>query len=136
MKEQLDKLKDKGYIYRYTIENDNLIISYGLSSVGETERSIDIENKDLKQALFESGEDIRDDIENSLVDDNDFFGYDNKEELEERIEEETLYLKHLSEVVEKSKEEKIREYIMSRNIRYDLVGEDLLDILNDEEEEE
>lgn len=136
MKEQLDKLKDKGYIYRYTIENDNLIISYGLSSVGETERSIDIENKDLKQALFESGEDIRDDIENSLVDDNDFFGYDNKEELEERIEEETLYLKCLSEVVEKSKEEKIREYIMSRNIRYDLVGEDLLDILNDEEEEE
>lgn len=38
--------------------------------------------------------------------------------------------------VESQKEEKIREYIMSRNIRYDLVGEDLLDILNDEEEEE
>lgn len=34
------------------------------------------------------------------------------------------------------KEEKIREYIMSRNIRYDLVGEDLLAILNDEYDDE
>ena len=33
----------------------------------------------------------------------------------------------------KSKEDKIREYITSRNIQYDLVGEDLLEILNEEE---
>ena len=33
----------------------------------------------------------------------------------------------------KSKEDKIREYILSRNIQYDLVGEDLLEILNEEE---
>ena len=32
----------------------------------------------------------------------------------------------------KSKEDKIREYILSRNIQYDLVGEDLLEILNEE----
>lgn len=33
----------------------------------------------------------------------------------------------------KSKEDKIKEYILSRNIQYDLVGEDLLEILNEEE---
>ena len=33
----------------------------------------------------------------------------------------------------KSKEDKIREYITSRDIQYDLVGEDLLEILNEEE---
>ena len=99
MKEKLDNLVKKGYIYDYTIENTEVIIRYGLSSVGTTERSIDIENKDLKQALFESGEDIKVDIESSLVDDNDFFGYDNKEELEDRIIEETEFLKELSTLV-------------------------------------
>ena len=33
----------------------------------------------------------------------------------------------------KTKEDKIREYIMSRNMQYDLVGEDLLEILDEEE---
>ena len=33
----------------------------------------------------------------------------------------------------KSKEDKIREYITSRNIQYDLVGEDILKILDEEE---
>lgn len=99
MKEKLEELKNKGYIYHYKIENNDIVITYGLSSVGETERSIDIENKSLKQALFESGEDIRVDIESSLVDDDDFFGYDNAEELEDRIVEETDYLKCLSKLV-------------------------------------
>lgn len=99
MKEKLDSLVSKDYIYDYTIEDTEVIIRYGLSSVGTTERVIDIENKDLKQALFESGEDIRVDIESSLVDDNDFFGYDNAEDLEDRIVEETEFLKELSELV-------------------------------------
>lgn len=99
MKEKLDSLVSKGYIYDYTIEDTEVIIRYGLSSVGTTERVVDIENKDLKQALFESGEDIRVDIESSLVDDNDFFGYDNAEDLEDRIVEETEFLKELSELV-------------------------------------
>lgn len=99
MKEKLDSLVSKGYIYDYTIEDTEVIIRYGLSSVGTTERIVDIENKDLKQALFESGEDIRVDIESSLVDDNDFFGYDNAEDLEDRIVEETEFLKELSELV-------------------------------------
>ena len=99
MKEKLDSLVSKGYIYDYTIEDTEVIIRYGLSSVGTTERVVNIENKDLKQALFESGEDIRVDIESSLVDDNDFFGYDNAEDLEDRIVEETEFLKRLSELV-------------------------------------
>ena len=99
MKEKLDSLVNKGYIYDYTIEDTEVIIRYGLSSVGTTERVVDIENKDLKQALFESGENIRVDIESSLVDDNDFFGYDNAEDLEDRIVEETEFLKELSELV-------------------------------------
>jgi len=99
MKENLDNLIKKGYIYDYTIEDTEVIIRYSLSSVGTTERVIDITNKDLKKALFESGEDIRIDIESSLVDDNDFFGYDNAEELEDRIVEETEFLKELSELV-------------------------------------
>ena len=34
--------------------------------------------------------------------------------------------------VESQKEDKLRQYIMNRNIRYDLVGEDLLSILDEE----
>ena len=36
-------------------------------------------------------------------------------------------------ISQKTKEDKIREYITSRNIQYDLVGEDLLAILDEEE---
>lgn len=99
MKEQLDKLVKDEWLWDYDLQDDKLIIRYGLSSVRDTERVIDITNKDLKKALFESGEDIRVDIESSLVDDNDFFGYDNAEQLENRIIEETEYLKKLSELV-------------------------------------
>lgn len=99
VKEKLDNLVNKDYIYDYEIQDTELIIRYGLSSVGTTERVIDINGKDLKKALFESGEDIRVDIESSLVDDNDFFGYNNAEDLEDRIVEETEFLKELSELV-------------------------------------
>lgn len=99
MKEQLDKLVKDEWLWDYDLQDDELTIRYGLSSVGTTKRVIDITDKDLKKALFESGEDIRVDIESSLVDDNDFFGYENAEQLEERIIEETEYLKRLSELV-------------------------------------
>ena len=99
MKEKLDKLVKDEWLWGYNLQDDELTIRYGLSSVSDTERVVDITNKDLKQALFESGEDVRIDIESSLVDDNDFFGYDNAEELEDRIIEETEYLKRLSELV-------------------------------------
>lgn len=99
MKEKLDKLVKDEWLWDYDLQDDELTIRYGLSSVGTTERVIDITDKDLKKALFESGEDIRVDIESSLVDDNDFFGYENAEQLEDRIIEETEYLKRLSELV-------------------------------------
>lgn len=99
MKEKLDKLVKDEWLWDYDLKNNELTIRYGLSSVRDTERVIDITNKDLKKALFESGENIRVDIESSLVDDNDFFGYDNAEQLENRIIEETEYLKRLSELV-------------------------------------
>lgn len=104
IKEKLDELKRKNYIYDYDITNLNtsneIILRYGLSSVGTTERAVFVvENQSLSQALFESGEDIRVDIESSLVDDDDFFGYDNAEDLEDRIVEETEFLKELSELV-------------------------------------
>ena len=57
------------------------------------------DNKTLQQALLESAEELEADIMFSLEDDNDFFGYDSKEELEDRIAEETNYLKLLSELV-------------------------------------
>ena len=99
MKEQLDKLVKDEWLWDYDLQDDELTIRYGLYSVRDTERVIDIIDKDLKKALFESGENIRVDIESSLVDDNDFFGYENAEQLEERIIEETEYLKRLSELV-------------------------------------
>lgn len=96
---KLDKLVKDEYIWSYLLDDNELYIRYGLSSVRDTERVIDLEDKDLKQALFKSGEELRDDIESSLTDFMDFFGYDSKEELEDRIEEETDYLKYLSTLV-------------------------------------
>ena len=44
------------------------------------------------------------------------------------------FLRALNDInISKTKEDKIREYIMSRNIQYDLVGEDILKILDEEE---
>ncbi len=99
MKNKLNKLVKEEYIWSYDIDGTDIILRYGLSSVCDTERVIDIENKDLKKALLESAEDLRVDIESSLVDANDFFGYDNAEQLEDRIVEETDYLKLLSSLV-------------------------------------
>lgn len=102
IKKQLDKLVKDEYLWGYNINNDEITIRYGLSSVGDTERVFYVDdNKDLKQALLESSKELRADIEYSLDedDDEDFFGYDSKEELEDRIVEETDYLKLLSELV-------------------------------------
>lgn len=99
MKEKLDKLVKDEWLWDYDLKDNELTIRYGLSSVRDTERVIDLRGKDLKQALLESAENIRVDIESSLVDDNDFFGYDNEKDLEDRIVEETEYLQRLSELV-------------------------------------
>ena len=99
MKEKLDKLVREEWLWDYNLKDDELTIRYGLYGVRDTERVIDLNGKDLKQALLESAENIRVDIESSLVDENDFFGYDNAEDLEDRIVEETEYLQRLSELV-------------------------------------
>lgn len=103
MKEILDKLKRDEYIWDYEFDiGDELRIRYGLSSVKDTERVLDIENKTLEKALLESANELENDIRCSLTDENDFFGYGNVEELEDRIEEETDYLKLLSKIVKES----------------------------------
>ena len=107
MKETLKRFKELGYINSYYIEDElgYIVIRYGLSSVEETERVIDIINEDLKQSLLESAKNIRVDIESTLLDDDDFFGYDNAEELEDRIVEETEFLKKLGKLVGKIEED-------------------------------
>ena len=99
IKKKLNNLVKQEYLWSYELEDNELILYYGLSSVRDTMRVIDITSKDLKQALLESAEELRIDIESSLVDNNDYFGYDTKEELEDRIVEETEYLKLLSELI-------------------------------------
>ena len=57
----------------------------------------------------------------------------NKIEFEQFVDFISDFLRAFNEINnKKSKEDKIREYILSRNIQYDLVGEDLLEILNEE----
>lgn len=99
MKEKLNKLVENKYLYGYDLKDDELTIEYGLSSVGNTERVIDLRNKDLEQAVLDSANELRADIESSLVDDDDFFGYSSQDELEDRIEEETEFLKELSGLI-------------------------------------
>ena len=58
----------------------------------------------------------------------------NEQKLQDMISFMSDFLRAFNEINnKKSKEDKIREYILSRNIQYDLVGEDLLEILNEEE---
>ena len=100
LKERLNKLVEHNYLFDYKINNDEITIRYGLSSVKDTERVFYVDdNKTLQQALLESAEELETDIMFSLEDDNDFFGYDNEEELKDRIAEETNYLKLLSTLV-------------------------------------
>lgn len=100
LKEKLNKLVEHNYLFDYKINNDEITIRYGLSSVKDTERVFYVDdNKTLQQSLLESAEELEADIMFSLKDDNDFFGYDNEEELKDRIAEETNYLKLLSTLV-------------------------------------
>ena len=74
---------------------------YGLSSVGDTETNIEY-NDNLRvfiKNIRTRADEIEDDIRNSLVDEKDYYGYDTKEELENRINEEREFLKELSELI-------------------------------------
>lgn len=57
-----------------------------------------------------------------------------EQDLQDMISFMSDFLRAFNEIDKpKTKEDKIREYIMSRNIQYDLVGEDILKILDEEE---
>ena len=74
---------------------------YGLSSVRDTETNIEY-NDNLRvfiENIRTRANEIENDIRNSLVDEKDYYGYDTKEELENRIVEEREFLKELSELV-------------------------------------
>lgn len=101
VKEYLDYLKANEYIWGYEKEDDYIILRYGLSSVRDTETNIEY-NDNLRvfiENIRTRANELEDDIRNSLVDKNDYYGYDTKEELENRIVEETEFLKELSELV-------------------------------------
>lgn len=101
VKEYLDYLKANEYIWGYEKKDNYIILRYGLSSVKDTETNIEY-NDDLRvfiENIRTRADEIEDDIRNSLVDEKDYYGYTTKEELDNRIVEETEFLKELSELV-------------------------------------
>lgn len=101
VKEYLDYLKANEYIWGYEKEDNYIVLRYGLSSVRDTETNIEY-NDNLRvfiENIRTRANELEDDIKNSLVDKNDYYGYDTKEELENRINEEREFLKELSELV-------------------------------------
>ena len=58
-----------------------------------------VEHKIFIKNIRTRADEIEDDIRNSLVDEKDYYGYDTKEELENRIVEEREFLKELSELI-------------------------------------
>ena len=101
VKEYLDYLKANEYIWGYEKEDNYIVLRYGLSSVKDTETNVKY-NDNLRifiENIRTRANELEDDIRNSLVDKNDYYGYDTEEELENRIVEETEFLKELSELV-------------------------------------
>lgn len=101
VKEYLDYLKANEYIWGYEKKDDYIVLRYGLSSVRDTETNIEY-NDNLRifiKNIRTRADEIEDDIRNSLVDEKDYYGYDTKEELENRIVEEREFLKELSELI-------------------------------------
>lgn len=101
VKEYLDYLKANEYIWGYEKKDNYIVLRYGLSSVKDTETNVEY-NDNLRifiENIRTRANELEDDIRNSLVDKNDYYGYDTKEELENRINEEREFLKELSELV-------------------------------------
>lgn len=106
VRKQLDYLVKHEWIHGYTLNNDGeLWFTYGLSSVGSTTNYTDylaIHDTDLAKMFEKLAEEVGDDLQNSADSCGDFFGYDSQEELDDRIEEESSFLKRLSEIVKGS----------------------------------
>lgn len=99
----LDYLVKRNYIVSYTIADKYFIISYSLLSTGNTERSIECDsNADIHtfiESILNSARELKSDIYNCLVSENDFFGYSSKEELDNRILEEEEYLYYIADKI-------------------------------------
>ncbi len=97
----LEKLKLYGWLLDYEFEDENtLTIKYGLDSVKETSLVLHIKNnnlKGLKSALLKSTQNLATNMEMCLTDENDFFGYNSQEELDNRIKEELIFLIRLNQ---------------------------------------
>ena len=98
-KKQLDKLVSDGTLLDFQLTDNMVVLRYALSSVEETEIAVELKDYDLANGILESAKELGDDIMGCLVDENDFYGYNNKEELAERIEEETEFLRKIGERV-------------------------------------
>ena len=97
VKEYLDYLKANEYIWGYEKKDNYIVLRYGLSSVKDTETGIEY-NDNLRifiKNIRTRADEIEDDIKGSLVDENDYYGYDT-EELENRINEEREFLKDIA----------------------------------------
>jgi len=107
VRRQLDYLVQHEWLNRYTLNDDGeLWLSYGLSTVCETTNYTDylaIKDTDLVKMFERLAEEVGEDLQNSADDCGDFFGYDSQKELDERIEEESEFLKRLSEIVKEVK---------------------------------
>lgn len=98
VKEYLDYLKANEYIWSYKKEDNYIVLRYGLSSVKDTETNVEY-NDNLRifiKNIRTRANELEDDIRNSLVDKNDYYGYDTEEELENRIVEEREFLKDIA----------------------------------------
>ena len=101
VKEYLDYYYAKVKIWGYKKEYNYIVLRYGLSSVKDTETNVKY-NDNLRtfiENIRTRANELEDDIRNSLVDKNDYYGYDTEEELENRINEEREFLKELSELI-------------------------------------
>ena len=106
IRKQLDYLVKHDWIHGYTLNDDGeLWFSYGLSSVGSTENYTDYlayGGTDLAKMFEKLANEVGEDLQNSADDCGDFFGYDSQEELDERIEEESDFLRKLSNIIKES----------------------------------
>lgn len=101
----LKELVNKGVLQSVKSKknSDNTVeylIAYEIPmSVGSTDRVITADDSSLEalvRATKESANELGDDIYGSLTDENDFYGYDTKEEMEERIDDEKAILDNIA----------------------------------------
>lgn len=105
IKNYLDYLVNEGFINKYEKEDDYITLFYPLSDIEEISRSIDYSDDmdiiSFLNTIIISSCEVADDFYGCLVDENDFYGYNNEKELEYRIDEEAQYLKSLAYMYEK-----------------------------------